>query len=739
MEIVVQLHYGSTGRIETTGINEIMRILNGGDINFYSDNLGNTPTLEIKGSNGQIEMKGGGNLEIKNGGDIEVYDGNDVKRMELVSADGDLKLYNESGSKTFDIDGSVGDLKIYNPNNGSERIELDGNTGNVIINDGGRIDMFLGNNLNIELNGVNGIIDCRDIDIRNHSGLLTLDRLRCDTFNTNRITLPEDPSTPSDYEIVIDTDGINLIGTRNITIDYGNFDTANGSIFVRNGGKIELFSDTNTTKQVEIFGNNGNISANGLVSGNSFTTDGNITATGTSGFIGVGTNADTYNILLNKDGEIECEDLTLNNHTGSITFNEIKTDKIELPKTGTADIILDGSTGDLTLTNGDLEVINGNSVFRGGADFIGNNSVDFIDSSTTLQFRMNPSTGDFTASTGDITATDGNIIATGGTLRSNKVGSKPAPEDSSSYTDWALSLSTSNSHAFIGGNLICDGTIYANVEGTITEEVIDAQRLNIRTDPSGETSGNTEINFGGGNMTINQDGDIEYLTDQGLISGYFDTGNTGTTYESYSTPVKHLRLDSTNYKNHRYEIGVNIPNTIYLERTISSTSTSWIDLNDRLSCRLISNGETITNFVVDFSFYAVLTAGSRLWLKLFDSSTSQENFYQPAYFNNTMSQCFLDTNGGSDFAGVHNVRFLVQGFPSNTTKVVRVCAWVITSSGHKVIFKTGGRVLGNTSINPSTTFDKYPPMVLQAHKLLGSTGVNNQSPTGWTDPSQEDY
>ena len=104
-----------------------------------------------------------------------------------------------------------------------------------------------------------------------------------------------------------------------------------------------------------------------------------------------------------------------------------------------------------------------------------------------------------------------------------------------------------------------------------------------------------------------------------------------------------------------------------------------------------------------------------------------------------MSQVLLDTNGANDFAGVHNVKFLVRNFPANTSKTIRVAGWVITTSGHKVIFKTGNFVLGSTSTNPSSSLTKYPPMFLQAKKLLGTTNVNTNSPTGWTAPSEDDY
>lgn len=253
----------------------------------------------VNGFNGAIQTSKvttiGGGVDLFNGGKVD--------------------LFTDAGvTRTFDIDGSTGDLKIYNPANGNERIELDGSTGNVIINDGGRIDMFLGATLNIELNGVNGIIDCRGLILRNHTGLITFDRLRCDELNCNTFQMPEDAVNNPEV-FAIDASG-NITSAGDITL------TGAGKDFTLKGG----------------------ISMGG--------------------------------------------DLTSLN-------------------------------GDITLTNGDLTV---------GGD-------------TTLEdITMN----------GDLTSLNGNITLT-------------------------------------------NGTLFGNVVGTITEELIDAQRLNLRKDPTGLTAGNTGI------------------------------------------------------------------------------------------------------------------------------------------------------------------------------------------------------------------------------------------------------
>ena len=568
-----------------------------------------------------------------------------------------------------------------------------------------------------------------------------------------------------------------------------------------NGGNIELFSDAGTTKKLEMDGSNGNITSSGLISGSSITTAGNITATGTVGFVGVGTDADSYKILLDKNGTITCDDINVLSHTGTITFNEIRTNQLEIPTTGVPDVFLS--------TNG-VSTSAGTDISAGGK--LSGQALLISDGTGTTSAIIS----------GDVDATR--------LIKTTRTGATPPPTDNT-YTEWGLDLNTANTHAHIGGNIICDGTIFGNVEGSITEEVVDCQRLNIR---DGSVAGNIELNMNGNNINVGagkiitadigssyleldfsstpeidigdgrsiplvrldkagmlihnenfisqiavsvQDngiqinnfgasndkrilvdstdgiqlfngasvmntqittaGSIEYKTKNGLISGFFDA--SGTAYTDNTTVMKHMFIGSTNYKNHTYEIGVSIPNQSYREREFTTNSTAWSDLNDKLTVILHSDSSTSTSFIVDFSFYAVITAGSRLWLKLFDSTAkTTSNTDNPAYLNNTMSQVLLDTNGASDTAGVHNVRFFVSGLPANTTKTVQVASWVITSATHKVIFKSGGRVLGANSNNPSLTFNKYPPQYLQTHKLNDETNVSTSDPTGWTAPASSD-
>ena len=434
-----------------------------------SGNGGTDPTILVQDggitlSDGMLQtfISGTDAIRINNGGDIALYSDNSQNlTMRIDANSGNITIFSNGKIQTYGVDEIMrilngGKINLYDDNTGvSKTISIDGET---------------------------GTITCEDLNVNNHTGIIEFNEIK-----TDKLTLP-------------------ITGTANCEIlSSGNIIT-NGSI---TGGSIvgtSLASSTTITATGSITGNslvsNSTITAVGLVSGGSLTTAGLITATGTSGYIGVGTFGDSYRILLEKDGTITCEDLNINNHTGIIEFNEIKTDKLTLPITGTAtcEILSSGNI----ITNGSIT----------GGSIVGTS----LASSTTIN-ATSSITGNSLVSNSTITATDditsdtGDIISLTGTLRSDKVGSKPAPVKSSPYTDWALSLATNNSHAFIGGNLICNGTIYANVEGTITEEEVDCQRITIRTATPPLTGITGMILGSGAEITNDRIGNLELTID----------------------------------------------------------------------------------------------------------------------------------------------------------------------------------------------------------------------------------
>lgn len=342
-------------------------------------------------------------------------------------------------------------------------------------------------------------------------------------------------------------------------------------------GALQLPKLTTTNNQIEAI----NVANGGLVNLYQYTADGGPLTISLAGQTGI----------------ITCEDININNHTGTIEFANIRTNSLTIPKTGAGQVVLNtdgllisgqktnglsaggcggelaflsingihgalsllirgnvqilpgtGDTaqdGDLTITSGDLNMTNGNAVLTtgnltltggnlvvskatsinsiagqttisgnfistGGADFTGVNSVDVINGGQ-VKFRLNPTTNDFTAGYGD-------IISTAGSLTSNRVGAKPAPDGSSTYTEWGLNLTDANTHGYIGGNLIVNGKIYGDVIGAITEEEVDCQRITCRT-ASPSIGGITGMILGTGAIISNDTTGINELTIDADTSG----------------------------------------------------------------------------------------------------------------------------------------------------------------------------------------------------------------------------
>ena len=717
-----------TPAITTLNSGDGLTTLNGGNVELFSDD-GTTKKIELDGSTGTItcedlninnhtgtiefnEIKtdklilpitGTANCEILSsgnittGGDITINGGNDL----LVNGGGKIDLFSDNGTtRTFDIDGATGDLKIYRPSNGNEIIELDGATGNVLINEGGRIDMFdAGGDISIELNGVNGIIDCNDINVLSHTGIISFNDLRCNTFE-----LPK--TGGADFLLTS-----NLMTFSNPYTITGATSNATFKTLILKGGtgaadSLVILGSTDTG--TDTAGNLGSITAN----------TGDITAT-------------TGNII-STAGNVSA---SAGNITGSVLqFGNSIQHGTTLPSSFTVD-----STGDIDTPNGNYTSLNGNITLTNGT-FFGNVEGTITEEVIDAQ-RLNIRDGGVAGDT-EINMNGNNIIVGAGSVKSS--------DDNISYLELDFS---SNPEIGVGdgradplvridksGILIRDEDYISQTAITIQHEAIQVNSTGTSTNKRVVINSTNGIemyseNATGGtnqlNTQLTKDGDLEFKTNSGLMSGYFNA--SGTTYTDNSTAMKHMYLGATNYKNHALEIGVNIPNQVYLERVISTTSTAWFDLNDKLSVNVSSDSSTNTTFVVDFSFYAVITSGCRLFLKLYDEdATSPSNFNNQSYYNNTAAQVLLDTNGASDFAGVHNVRFLLTDFPANTSDTIRVAAWVITTSKHSITFKSGRRV-GST--DPTTSTTVFPPQFLQTHKLANNSNVNTTSPTGWSAPS----
>lgn len=354
----------------------------------------------------------------------------------------------QTGTATNSFNGPLQTSKITTINNQTEAIN---------VANGGIVNIYKylaeGGPVTISLAGQTGLITCEDITINNHTGIITFNAIRSNEFAT--------PSTGV-KATYLDSDGLHIVGQKLYGID-GNGASANLSNIHLHGthaslsaliqGDVQILSSTGDTPQ-----------------------DGDLTLT-------------TGDLL------ITAGNLNMTNGNATLT------------------------TGNLTLTAGSLVVskatsvnsiagqttISGNFISTGGADFVGNNSIDMIDGSSGLFVRFNPTI---------------KTITNAGAYVSNKVGNAtpPTPTNAGTYTDWALKLADAKGDAFVGRNIVCGGTIYGNVEGTITEEEVDCQRITCRT-ATPPLAGITGMILGSGAIISNDTTGINELTIDADTSG----------------------------------------------------------------------------------------------------------------------------------------------------------------------------------------------------------------------------
>ena len=187
---------------------------------------------------------------------------------------------------------------------------------------------------------------------------------------------------------------------------------------------------------------------------------------------------------------------------------------------------LTSTDGEVNLTNGDLVLQNGECLINNGDLTVtnGNTSLDTANVLDTLKIKGNPTlwqdnsvipntTCSIDPATGDIDCNDismvGNLTSTNGNI------------------------------TLTNGNItLTGGTLFGNVDGTITEELVDCQRLNIR---NGGVAGSTNIHLNSGSFIYNNKASTtqELLldADTGNITGNQLTtkGNTQLGYNASTT------------------------------------------------------------------------------------------------------------------------------------------------------------------------------------------------------------
>lgn len=300
--------------------------------------------------------------------------------------------------------------------------------------------------------------------------------------------------TSKDSMLVEDT--LNVVGLitggNGLTLTSGNIQLNSGNINLTSGNVI---ASAGVMECVD-FEATGDITGGNDITiiGDYKSTNGNITLT---------------------NGNISCVDLTATNGL----FNDLR-----LPNTGAVIITLNGTngnintTGNFTTTGGNIHTTDGN-IFTSNGDIHANNGYIRGDE---IRFLTKLQLGDSASPTFYIDSS-GNIVTGAGSITSSHTGSYAS-------NDFALELTEANSHAFIGGNLKVDGTIFGSIVGDVSEDHINGQSLRIHDLGSlGDTGINVENSYdirmysdAGTTKTIELESSTGNITISGTLYGNVD-------------------------------------------------------------------------------------------------------------------------------------------------------------------------------------------------------------------------
>ena len=497
---------------------------------------------------------------------------------------GNIDLYSDAGStKRIELNGGLGDIKTFNAS-GNETIDIDGATGNINMKLGGHIDLFDGaGNIAIELNGSNGLIECRDINVLSHSGTIAFDVLRA-----NQIALPK---TGTATTLITDTQ-MNL-GQSEISAE-GTYAKFKNGLF--NGG-LNLGSDSlvirgQTETLTDASGNLGTIKMDtgnlNCLTGNITATIGNITAT--AGDI-TATNGNLYGSVLEFGSSIQ--------HGSS------------LPSSFTID-----STGDIDTPNGNYTSLNGNITLTNGT-FFGN--FDGTVSETHIDGQsLNISNLGSGGATG-IVVEDGYDID----LYSDSAITKTLNLDSSTGNITSIGNVDSRSIETLTGDLLGQSagstTTIGNTGGNQTFESLTA--LTLLGSTTASTSNITTIRGGTINLNTltngitNVDGELNMLSNDlniksvNLIAG---TGLKTSNINWYNNELKYFNLDGRNITQslfHNATSSIVSENTgsqilhAIPDTTINLTTAGWLGLDGFGLFNIIAVSTTYRfriSFMMDF-------------------------------------------------------------------------------------------------------------------------------------------
>jgi len=309
-------------------------------------------------------------------------------------------------------------------------------------------------------------LDCVDLNVSGHTGTIVFNEI-----DTNKIQLPSTGVKLTNIEP-------SLIQSPIIRADFFECPKALGGLapMVISPNGISMTGSATTLGGTLVNGTLNELTINGTNTPSGLVCLGDIILTNTGAGGGAGNITTTGVITIGGTG------------TSSIA-GATRVKSLLIPDTGATALGID-TTGNIDSTAGTI-TMGGLATFKGSCDFIGG-GVDFKDAGNNLQTRINNTTGNYTSISGDIT-TGGTIS---GGLLTYSTGIQqgttlPSPFTISGTGDIATIngnyTSTNGDITLTNGDItLTNGTLRGNVEGTITEEHIDAESLNLRQNPNGQ-------------------------------------------------------------------------------------------------------------------------------------------------------------------------------------------------------------------------------------------------------------
>jgi hypothetical protein len=517
---------------------------------------------------------------------------------------------------------------------------LTSTNGNITMTNG---DITLTNGTlfaNVEGTITEEIVECNKLIIRN-----------AETPVANPIVEIQDAI---DFRMInsSDVEVFNIDGATGDIIQVGDLSSVSGNIGLTNGA-VNLTNGNITLNNGDL-SIGGSTTLNGTTSfvGDMSSTNGNIT-------LSTGNITLTTGDITLTDGELSSYTIdftsTINSTNGDITLTNggitLANGNIEIGGTTT----LNGTTsfvGNMSSTNGNVDLVNGNLFLDNGTAFIGdvgggNHRITLNGSNGRIDCETLNNSGNYTSTAGNITLTTGDLTIGGDTTLEGLTmnGSMTSTDGNITLTNGDLTIggsttlngttdfvgnmtSTNGNITMTNGNItLTNGVLIGNVNGEITEELIAGQRLTLRKDPSGQTSGNTQLTM---NVASGETGyiDLNYSSGSSGNSGLQIYNEGSETFKLSKTGsinrVQNILMYGTAFNNvnsGNFIMGVNSP-------IMTNQNSAGNTANDKLLIKFgsnVANGDDTSQILLrEDNFNRVNLTGSDGSVRVYDGSQNEK-------------------------------------------------------------------------------------------------------------------